>query len=336
MIFVVGPLGPPIHGFSEITNRFLKELKAKAVVIEFDTASASLVVLVSVLIRFYFEALKARPKSVYLALSGGSKQWLELFYFIYCRLSKTRLIVHHHSFAYINRAHISAYLCFVIGGGLVTHIVLCKRMGELLRERYRYQADNICVISNSAFLDASPPGVSIARKDITIGFLSNITKEKGILDVLRACRKGDFRALIAGPVSPDFAEEFGRELRCTQRAEYVGPVYGLAKAQFYSSIDFFFFPTQYKNEAEPVVVLDALAAGVPVVAYSAGCIECIIDETCGAVLTGGGKLDRALDYMRANVESLSELRDAAILGSARRRVTARAQLDQLVGELVAS
>jgi len=66
-----------------------------------------------------------------------------------------------------------------------------------------------------------------------------------------------------------------------QRIVRVGSVSGLAKEEFLSSIDVFIFPTTYTHEAEPLVVLEALGAGVPVVAYARGCIGGMITSSAG-------------------------------------------------------
>ena len=58
--------------------------------------------------------------------------------------------------------------------------------------------------------------------------------------------------------------------------EYAGPVYGADKESFYASIDLFIFPTRYRHEAEPLVVLEALAHGRPVIAFGRGCIPALL------------------------------------------------------------
>lgn len=47
--------------------------------------------------------------------------------------------------------------------------------------------------------------------------------------------------------------------------ELVGTRTGAAKAREFAWADVFAFPTRYRNEGQPLVVLEALAAGLPIV-----------------------------------------------------------------------
>jgi glycosyltransferase involved in cell wall biosynthesis len=144
-----------------------------------------------------------------------------------------------------------------------------------LQEKYGIML--VSVLSNLVLLWSDIP----KKKEIklrTIGFLSNITKEKGGWEVIRlaeAIRKRGWpiKLKVAGPC------EDLRLLQSLQNAhddnllEWIGPVYAKQRDEFWSSIDLFVFPTNYKNEAEPLVVWEALLFENPVLAYDRGCIS---------------------------------------------------------------
>ena len=69
------------------------------------------------------------------------------------------------------------------------------------------------------------------------------------------------------------------------RLRYLGPVHGKDKIAFFEAIDAFVFPTRYRLEAYPLVVMEALAAGVPVIAYGRGCIPSYLKEPAGHVIS---------------------------------------------------
>jgi glycosyltransferase involved in cell wall biosynthesis len=69
-----------------------------------------------------------------------------------------------------------------------------------------------------------------------------------------------------------------------QNVEYIGPKYGTDKDDFYEEIDILVFPTRYINEAEPLVILEAMCRGIPIIAYGRGCIPEILYADCGKVV----------------------------------------------------
>ncbi len=124
---------------------------------------------------------------------------------------------------------------------------------------------------------------------LQLGFLSNITVEKGILEffaVLAALnRRGiDYRAHIAGPVAAEAKARFDQLLQSTAHVQYAGPVYGADKERFYRQLDIFLFPTRYANEAEPLVIYEALRRGVHVMACDRGSIAEMLRDGAGLVL----------------------------------------------------
>jgi glycosyltransferase involved in cell wall biosynthesis len=114
---------------------------------------------------------------------------------------------------------------------------------------------------------------------IAIGHMANLTIEKGLDVVIDTLRVGldrglDLQLHLAGePVDPrsravieGAVAEFGERIRLW------GFISGDEKARFMESIDAFVFPSRYRNEAEPVVVLEALFHGVPCFATDVGCL----------------------------------------------------------------
>ncbi|KRQ01519.1 hypothetical protein AOQ72_08620 [Bradyrhizobium yuanmingense] len=200
--------------------------------------------------------------------------------------------LHHHNFGYINDRRRLMDAALVAGGPEVAHIFLCDYMLRRFGETYKSPKRSL-VISNAAFVPPQPSqAVPPESGALRIGLLSNLNREKGLylfFDLLRAAHDQglNLQGRLAGPVrDPDDR----RALEAAQnelgdRLLYAGPLYGQKKTQFYESIDVFVFPTLYRNEAQPTVVYEALAAGNLIVAHERGCIASQV-QSDGLVIPG--------------------------------------------------
>src|SRR2546423_3978177 len=162
-------------------------------------------------------------------------------------------------------------------------------MGDMLRRRYHPRA-KIVVVSNAAFIDAPVDDSQPRKQLLRIGFLANISEEKGIfrfLDVAETFLDYDKTriAVIAGNFERDSLRNLVlQRISKSPNVRYIGPVYAKAKAAFFSSIDVLLFPSTYRNEAEPLTIYEALAAGVPVISTARGCIaDMLAGNTVGPV-----------------------------------------------------
>ncbi len=117
-------------------------------------------------------------------------------------------------------------------------------------------------------------------------FLSNMMEEKGVLILLEACgllkkRALSFECHFIGAWS-DISEEFFYEkigqLDIADNVFAHGKQYGSDKVKFFSSADVFVFPTFYNNECFPLVLLEAMQYGLPVVSTREGGIADIVKE----------------------------------------------------------
>ncbi len=349
-VVIHGPFPPPVHGFS-IANDAMraKFIEAGCLVTVIDTAAdraspAGPGGRIRARLRAGLRLASALSRGdcwLYQPVSGGKGQWAELLAVLLARLLGRRIVLHHHSFSYLNRFSGLASLLFLLAGRPALHIVLCSRMGTLLSSLYP-SAGRVAVLSNAALtaIEARPPDAGAGR--MKIGFLSNITLEKGIdrfaaayAELRRLGLAVD--AVIAGPVAEASARPHV-DRAIADGAVYLGPVHGEDKAAFFQRIDVLLFPTRYPNEAEPFVILEALACAVPVVATRRGCIESLIDESCGLLL------DAQSETLSPAVEKIGGwIADPGSFAAARRAAADRfaeigrgseASLHRILGEIV--
>lgn len=343
-ISFVGPLPPPVHGFSEINRRMLLALRSRHQVLAFDmTPRSSSLALPLTLWRFFLCVLSCKPKALYLALSGGHRQWIDLVFVLLARLRGVPLFVHHHSFSYLNERRLSAAVSFRALRG-ATHIVLCGCMADQLAKQYGIELANVRVLSNAAFLEGieAPAPMHAQSASLRVGFLSNITAEKGIFEFFAVLRESsDFglrlQGVIAGPVDPSVKESFSTTLAGSTNVQHVGAVYGADKRKFFASIDVLFFPTRYANEAEPVTILEALGHGVPVIAFARGCIDGMVPAVAGTVFPYSEEfVKQTIEALRPLAESPAQLAKARLAARAAFEVgreSNKALLEVLVAEM---
>jgi glycosyltransferase involved in cell wall biosynthesis len=134
------------------------------------------------------------------------------------------------------------------------------------------------VISNLTFFDMPQTrGRADAGRLRVIGYLSAVSFDKGIdrfLDLMAELRaKGSqVTGLIAGPCADQAVQDYvERRVREIGGVKYLGAVYGDDKDSFLSSIDVLIFPSRL-NEAQPLVIFEAQAAGAIVAATGQGCV----------------------------------------------------------------
>ncbi|MGI4816337.1 MAG: glycosyltransferase family 4 protein [Janthinobacterium lividum] len=317
LVFFLGVLPPPVHGFSKINGLMLNRISLKSEVVTFcrkkyigkSKWSAYILNGSSILLdlfRFFYLSLVKSPSFFYLGLSGGKGQLVNFLFIVLARIKSLKIVIHHHSYAYVNAYSRLTSILMFFAGPKSMHVVLCSHMGSGLRQTYGLSDDQIVVVSNAAFSGITgDPGLIKKSFDGSpvLGFLSNITAEKGIFDFFSVVEglqltETSVTAMVAGPLSTDIATEFHRRLARLPSVSYVGPVYGDDKALFFEKIDILLFPTQYKNEAEPVTILEALEVGVPVIAASRGCIGSMLAGSGGVAVPSENFVVSAIEYVR--------------------------------------
>ena len=140
--------------------------------------------------------------------------------------------------------------------------------------------------------------------------MSNLSREKGVFEFLDLAALTEssglsVKGVLAGPFQDATTQQqVMARLARLEDVEYAGPKYGADKDDFFKEIDVFVFPTLYRNEAEPIVIHEALSRGIPVIAFGRGCIPEVISAASGLVIdprvsfapAAGAKIKEWRDY----------------------------------------
>lgn len=346
-VIMVGTFPPPTHGMAAVNAAVHEHLVAAgAEVMVINVAAPSLdrglmqrlgrfpKVLQGLIGLAFLRGVRGKP--LYMSVSGGWGQVYEMAFLVVARLKCMRIVLHHHSFAYLDRRSYLTALLVRLAGRDALHVVLSPGMGQRLIAHYPAIGEVMALTNAALLLDdrGSESKTPVRNALCTVGFLSNLSDEKGVFEYLDVCAAAQNAGLPlqAKLVGPFHDAETERRIRCRlnelPNVTYVGSQYGEAKTRFYQGIDVLLFPTRYRNEAEPLVLLEAMREGIPVIAYGRGAIPEYVDEDCGHVVpVEGDFVAEALQCLRTWLEEAGTYQGAS--ESAQRRFRAR-QSDGLV------
>jgi glycosyltransferase involved in cell wall biosynthesis len=295
---MIGAFPPPIHGMANVNKAMYQLLASESEdVIAIDISASTLQR--SILARFerIYRVLagmllllrkgKLRKTTLYMSVSGGSGQFYEILYILVSKIFFTKLVLHHHSFAYLNDVPSLLMKIFTwVAGRSANHVCLSSEMAMRLAMLYPSVSATL-TLSNVVFLNRNVPAKSLKKNLVTIGYLSNISSEKGVFHFLALCKALhqagiSISCILAGPFQDADSELAVKDILAElPNTTYIGPVYGSKKGAFFDSIDALVFPTVYANEAEPLTILEALSWSIPVIAYGRGAIPEILKPPFG-------------------------------------------------------
>ena len=283
----VGPLPPPTHGMANMNAEMVRLLRARAPVSAYSVAGAPgsrglryhatktlrLGAALLGLLRARLNGCRAFYGSVDDGWGGIGTAMVALV----ARLSGCRIHLHHHSFRYVDRRMLPMRLLACAAGPDACHIMLCDAMEAGFREQY--PAVRRTVVVPNAVPAPQPHAAAPQGRDFTIGMMSNLMFDKGVrefVELFEAARAAGMKisAVLAGPAWDEDVAAYVADAvaRNGGALQWQGPVYGDAKEAFFVAIDAFVFPTRYASECYPLVIVEALGRGKPVISTDQGCI----------------------------------------------------------------
>jgi len=266
--------------------------------------------------------------------------WRDIVHMILARLRRCRVVWHLHDGTFLKFLSQGnpvkrAMIRWALAKGAVT-IVLSEGSREQLRPHARKV--DWRVVSNGVGV---PPTCSEPEKDLVrFLFIGNLTRRKGAYDLIQAAELMAQRGLtpilrLAGGevVSGDRAEIEKRiaESPCSEQITLLGIITGLKKEQALLTSDCLVLPSY--AEGLPMVLLEGMAYGLPVIATRIGSIPEAVDEGVEGFLIEPSDVKGLAESMY-RLASDKELR-IRMGQAARRRVEKEFSLDIMADNLLA-
>jgi glycosyltransferase involved in cell wall biosynthesis len=156
-------------------------------------------------------------------------------------------------------------------------------------------------------------------------FLGRFSPEKGADRAVHAARIAGRRLILAGKVDPPEADQFAdvvEPLIDGDRVRYVGEVNAEAKRDLLAGADALLFPIEW-DEPFGLVMIEALASGIPVIAFRWGSVpEIVEDGRTGFIVDD-------VEAMAAAIGRLDEIDRGECRSAAERRFTVERMVDDV-------
>lgn len=298
-VFIIGPTPPPFHGVAVAVQSLLQScILEQFRVCHLDLADRrgiqhvnkpdlhDVVLFLRQWLRLVSMLFRVRPTLTYLVLSQTTIGFFRDSFLIwpaYLRGSHIVLHLHGGNFrhwflgrSWFMRAYVRAVLRRVM------RVIV---LGDSLKSQFDGLVDNrrIAVVPNGIdWKDSSPPArIPSSSTRHRILHLSTLSRLKGALVLIEAIpsvvtHQQDVEFVFAGPWShaedKQWADQFIAQRGIGRYIRFTGQVEGDEKRALFDSSDIFVFPG-VQQEGQPLVVIEAMAARLPVIFTDRGCLR---------------------------------------------------------------
>lgn len=238
-------------------------------------------------LRMIYDVLYHNPKVIYFAISPKGKAFYKDFLGILLFKLLGKRIIYHFHVKGLNEETQSSFLkkwLYNISFKNEYAIIL----SDALKPDYEGMGfKEIFILPNGISQSSLSEKNEYKRKrGFIITYLSNFIKEKGVFEFIDTMallkNKGNlFKINIIGKSADVSLEEVKQALRINNLeslVNYLGPAYGEDKFRLLKESSLFIFPTFYKSECYPLVLLEAMQFKLPIITTNEGAISNIVRE----------------------------------------------------------
>jgi glycosyltransferase involved in cell wall biosynthesis len=345
---LIGPLSGPVHGVSVINNalRTIMEQRGLApAIIDLSPGfrprgpayhAVRMARTATGIVRILAAALAGPRRRYVMHLDGDAGLVYNIVLALTLRLTCQAVLFYHHSSRYIAADSVFMRVLLAVTGK-VPQVFCSRKMADLFFTRYR-TSGQVLVINNAAWVAPVPEAAHGDKGELLrLGLLSVLSLEKGVgraIETLRTLRERGILAelVLAGAASDPAARtlidkarmEFGTALLVR------GVVQGPDRDAFLAKLDCFLFPSLYPHETQSLVVPEALAASIPVIAHDHRFIGEVVGEGGLLVPPAADYPVCAADWIEREQGALDEWRRRARRQFETEHDTAAGQVDRLI------
>lgn len=322
-VIVIADLPPPAQGISIVTAwvaDFLQQNGIKASIIDTTAKRRRFYVLrrISKFVKAYMIITRiSTPSTLYIPLSHGTSLLLQTLIVKKAKSKKFRIIVHHHTFLPINNPKLLINkICHSLLKKNVEHIFLSNYMQEKYIKIWNPEG-KCWVVTNHRVATNRLKDINLEKRitGAEVCFSGRLSAEKGFWEAIATTeqlllRFPDMRANFLGVAEgSDVENEIIRVKEIFRERFNHMSAYEVRKlAQVLSQTTFYLFPSKYINEASPLVVLEAQAAGNVCFTSDIGSLttDVIAPGFASSILNWHERVIKKIEELKLNPENLHE------------------------------
>jgi glycosyltransferase involved in cell wall biosynthesis len=319
-LILIGPLPPPPFGCSNLNGSLLRAAqKSQFNFISLETTdrrprfnygrldAVNMLLAIKHILRLFLILISQPVSIVYLTVSTTPWAYFrDGLFILIARLFRKKIVVHSHGrenrlfydrSGPLLRWFIRATLKLATGAACE-----CERVKTVVFDGL-IPLEKVWAVPNGVFdpfleEDAGKgKGWEVKPAGQRIAYVAHMWEPKGYRELLAVAPdifrefpeiRFSFAGRWADQNEQDEAMRMRRELKLESNVEYLGLISDDQRTRLLRESSFFVFPTKFWTEGQPLSIIDALAAGLPIISSDIGCIpEMVVDGENGFLTKPG-------------------------------------------------